>query len=485
MSERLDLLLSALTRVNPRMPTEEFAGWFESRRQAQRYCVEEIAFAELEGWGFEPGTRNLRHRSGKFFSIEGVFVETDYGHVKEWTQPIIHQPEIGILGFLTKRFDGVLHFLVQAKMEPGNVNGVQLAPTVQATRSNYTRVHQGSSTPYLEHFLDRSNSRVILDALQSEQGARFLRKRNRNVVIETMADVEPLDDYCWLTLGQLQALMARDNIVNMDARSVLSCLDPSTRETRGSSAEELLEAARGHAGSHATAALDQFDAFGRAMIESLFDADNGLHAVDEIISWFTDMKVRYTLDVTRIPLKFVKSWHIDDRRIHHVDERYFSVIAVRVETENREVLQWTQPIVRPAARGVVAFIAKRINGVLHLLVQGKVEPGNFDVVEMAPTVQCLTGNYEDASRDLWPEFLDVVLEAAPESIRSSTFQSEEGGRFYLEQNRNLVIEVADDFPTEVPRDYIWMTLGQLKQFTRFNNFVNVESRCLASTACFV
>ena len=42
-------------------------------------------------------------------------------------QPIINQPEIGFLGFITKEFNGILHFLVQAKVEPGNVNNVQIS----------------------------------------------------------------------------------------------------------------------------------------------------------------------------------------------------------------------------------------------------------------------------------------------------------------------------------------------------------------------
>ncbi len=484
MSAQLDLLISALTPEGPRLTNADLLAWLEERRAAQRFRVEEIAFDELERWGFAPTTRDLRHDTGRFFAITGVWVETDYGTVPEWTQPIIDQPEVGILGFLAKRLDGVLHFLVQAKMEPGNVTGVQLAPTVQATRSNYTRVHEGSRTPYLEHFLDVASKRVLLDTLQSEQGARFLRKRNRNMVVETTEDVPLRDDYRWVTLGQLHALLAQDNLVNMDARTVMSCIDPSARATRGHTTGEVVAAAR-EAGARVVRAAESMSPFAAAAVESLFDADHGLHAVDEIISWFTDMKVRYTLNVERIPLKFVKGWRIDERAIRHETGRYFSVIAVRVETDSREIGAWTQPIVKPAGSGLVAYVAKRINGVMHFLVQGKVEPGNFDVVEMAPTVQCLTGSYEQARPEDWPAFLEYVLNAPPAQIRLDTRQSEEGGRFYLEQNRNLIVEAGDDFPVEVPRDYIWMTLGQLKQFTRYNNFVNVQSRCLALSACFV
>ena len=59
-----------------------------------------------------------------------------------------------------------------------------------------------------------------------------------------------------------------------------------------------------------------------------------------------------------------------------------------------------------------------------------------------------------------------------------TLQSEEGGRFYHEQNRNMLVEVDDSFPLELPERYRWMTLGQIYQFLRFNNYLNIQSRSL-------
>ena len=60
---------------------------------------------------------------------------------KNWDQPIIIQNEKGILGILK---DSVKNkYLLQAKVEPGNKNRLQLSPTVQATKSNYQRVHGG------------------------------------------------------------------------------------------------------------------------------------------------------------------------------------------------------------------------------------------------------------------------------------------------------------------------------------------------------
>lgn len=96
---------------------------------------------------------------------------------------------------------------MQAKIEPGNLNIVQLSPTLQATRSNYTRVHGGKSPNYLEYFNGEKEVYVLVDQLQSEQGARFLHKRNRNIIVEINEDEEisVKDGFIWVSLGQIKS----------------------------------------------------------------------------------------------------------------------------------------------------------------------------------------------------------------------------------------------------------------------------------------
>ena len=114
-------------------PLEQFDQWFKAAIQRHRFHIDQIPFSELVKWGFtEAGS--LSHASGRFFSIQGISVNTTYGSVPHWSQPIINQPEVGFLGFIVKRIRGIPHFLMQAKMEPGNINMIQLAPTLQATR---------------------------------------------------------------------------------------------------------------------------------------------------------------------------------------------------------------------------------------------------------------------------------------------------------------------------------------------------------------
>ena len=464
-------LLSALTEENRYQSTEAFKNWFARKKQENHFFVEQIPFSSLRQWYFEEETQNLKHASGRFFTIEGIRIHTNFGPTQCWEQPIINQPEIGILGIITRKFDGIPYFLMQAKMEPGNVNLLQLSPTVQATKSNFTQVHGGRLPPYLEYFLERSNARFLIDQLQTEQGGRFLRKRNRNMIVEVDHDIEIFNDFCWLTLGQIKKLLKEDNFVNMDARTVLSCVPmPTSDVSREQSIDDMMHELH-------TSSLDDFS---RSLLDSF--CGNVCNTTDEIISWFTELKTKYHMKVERIPLKNVKQWKRTDREISHEEHPLFSVIAVSVEAGTREVFSWTQPLLKEPQQGLLGFITRKINGVLHFLMQAKVEPGNIDIIEIAPTVSCSAVEFKRQQGYHIP-FLDYFLNASTQQIRYSAVQSEEGGRFYHFLNRNMVIELDESDAIELPENYIWMTLGQMMEFLK-HGYMNIDTRTLLSCIGF-
>ncbi len=457
-------LQSALTEENPFISTTEVKNWLKRKNDDVIVEIEQIKFSELENWYFDKDYQKLVHNFGRFFSIEGINVKTNWRELKEWDQPIINQTEIGYLGIITKEINGILYFLLQAKIEPGNINSVQLSPTLQATKSNYSQVHGGKAPSYLEYFRGKENVTVLLDQLQSEQGARFLRKRNRNIIIQVNEDIPILKEFVWLTLGQIKKLILEDNLVNMDTRTVISGISFKTISDVGlySFSDEELK---------------------MSMLISSINKSISYYSFEDLVAWLTELKCRYELDIKTIPLNKVNNWHITDKEIIHDDERFFKVIAAKVTISNREVSSWCQPLIKPAQDGIIVFIVKKIHGILHCLVQAKLECGNFDILEIAPTVQCLTGNYRHPDYEI--PFLDFVLNASKDMIRYDAMQSEEGGRFYHEQNRNMIIEVGDNFPIQVPENYIWMTLNQLNTFITFNNYLNIQSRSLLSAISFI
>lgn len=471
----LGFLASAVDRSGweGQTSTDEILSWIRRQNEVVVSHVREIPLTKMRNWNYSGDS--ISHSSGKFFSIEGIRIETNFGQIPQWTQPIINQPEIGFLGFIVKKINGVLHFLVQAKIEPGNLNTVQISPTLQATRSNYTRVHQGKAPLYLEYFNKEKPVKILVDQLQSEQGARFLHKRNRNIIVEVDADedIPVYDNFKWVTLRQIKELMLYPNVVNMDTRTVISCIPYGEYTEDNLKLLSAFNIIKDQAGDHVS-----------SNINSILNKENHLHSFNELIQWITELKFKYELKVSSIPLHEIKGWVMDGNSIYHEQGKYFSVIGVNVEIGNREVISWDQPMVKSAQDGIAAFIVKKINGIYHFLVQAKLESGNFDIVEMAPTVQCLTGNYRKGNNEYTVPYLDVVLEAKPEQIWYSVYQSEEGGRFYHEQNLNMIVEVPEDSSVDEGGNYCWMTLNQLLSFVTFNNYVNISARSILSAIQF-
>jgi len=436
-----------LKRETPKLTTNsKVSAWVQDLVAKEKVEVSKIPLKDLKEWIIDEDSGNIIHHTGKFFIIHGIRISTNWGKVNSWDQPIINQSEIGLLGIISKKINGVLHFLLQAKIEPGNINIVQLSPTLQATKSNYKKVHGGKEPLFLDYFLDK-NRKILIDQIQSEQGARFLQKRNRNMIIEVSNRITFPNNFMWFTLEQIKEMIRIDNLVNMDTRSVIAGLNINKKDYISLSWKD--------------------------------DKEKSCYSFKELLLWITEQKSKFYLEVHSKSLKKVNGWIINNHEIYHESEKYFKIIGVKSKINSREVKEWSQPMIESMSVGLIAFIVKRINGLFHFIVQAKVEVGNLDIIELAPTVQCITGNYRRTGKGELP-FLDYILDANNNQTIYDSMQSEEGGRFYKEHNRNLIIQADSDFPNELPTNYIWMTYNQLHDFMIFNNYLNIQARSLLS-----
>ena len=127
--------------------------------------------------------------------------------------PIIYQPTNAINGFLVSNRDGEVSILFQARLEPGNVGAVQLAPTVQSTEANYKRLHGGKATPFVDCFLGNGSGRVMYNGLQSEEGSRYHGKYNRYIIVEGNGGGQDreMDGYYFLDPQQVREFVGLDS----------------------------------------------------------------------------------------------------------------------------------------------------------------------------------------------------------------------------------------------------------------------------------
>ena len=152
---RLQTMVESIRDDNQINKLDYVIDWFNKKREESDMIVEEIGINDLDKWNIDKNSGNITHDSGGFFEVIGVKVSNTFDREvgkKGWTQPMIGKNPGGILGILMKRINGVPHYLLQAKAEPGNIGKLQLSPTLQATTSNLLKAHGGIRPLFSEYF---------------------------------------------------------------------------------------------------------------------------------------------------------------------------------------------------------------------------------------------------------------------------------------------------------------------------------------------
>lgn len=454
----LDLIESwACTEGNVNT-TEYVLDWIKKLNETTHVAIHEISINDSTFWFYDDYNGEVLNRKRSFFSIKGMRSFVDGEFVKE--QPIIIQPEIGYLGIICKKIDGVLNFLMQAKIEPGNINCVQLSPTIQATKSNFTRAHGGKLPSYFELFENSSHYHVIYDQIQSEQATRFYKKRNRNMLMLINEDIEVFPNFKWMTLGQIKTLMSVDNLVNMDTRTVLSGIPFYERF-----ADEKTE-------SEVCGLFND-----KALFRSMFDSAT-TEILPKIYQKINNFKMFKDVKTISVPLNQLVDWKVDEYGITCKKNADFMVRYYDIEISGREVQNWTQPLFKAIGMATFGLITKVVNGKRMFLVRIRPELGSFDKVELGPSVHWEPTHY------LYND--DIVEKTFRQSVESkrgimvNVILSEEGGRFYHEENKNIIIEVKENELCEIPDEYLWVDYSSLNYMIQINNCLNIQLRNLLS-----
>lgn len=450
----VQIIESWATTENPMNSTDELLEWITKKNKEIKVQVEKIPFSDEGFWYYDKHEGGIINRNNSFFKIKGLIKQTDSNIVE---QPIIIQDEIGYLGIIGKVIDGVLYFLMQAKIEPGNVNKVQISPTIQATKSNFMQSHGGKVPSYLEYFASKANYEIVVDQIQSEQSSRFYKKRNRNIIIIVDDDIEVYDTHRWMTIGQIKELMNYDNIVNMDTRTVISCIPFSLRNF---TYKEL---------TYINSLFDRDSLF-----NSMFLGDGENH-INRIYQYINEIKMLDKSKVSIVDLNSLNKWKLIDDSYQGDGEFKVSYFDIRIE--GREVECWQQPLLETMGKSTFGLIYYQENGMMKFLVQTVTEVGCFDKIEIGPSVQ-IGLKYNNHYNKVTEVFLENIKNK--QGIEFYGLFSEEGGRFYHEQNVNVIMKISKDELDELPEGYFWADFYTLNTFIQFNNCLNIQLRNLLS-----
>jgi len=405
------------------------------------FIVKKKKISSLDKWIYNKN--NIHHESKKFFKICGFQIESNFYKKKKWDQPLIVQNELGILGIIKKKINSDYKYLLQIKMEPGNINKCQLSPTVQATKSNYTKVHKGKNIPYLKFFFKNKKIKKIFKIKQTEQGLRYFNKKNYNVLLDdTKRIIKKLPNFHWLNKKELKYLISKNNIINMDTLSVFSCAIKKKKN------------------------------------------DIPIIKINKIFNFINTRKKKYFTFAKKISLYQLKDWTLKGNEIVNNKKNYFSIIGLSIQNNSREVNKWEQPIIAQENLAFAGFITKIYNQTLHYLVSFDIKPGLKNSYLSCTVRTSNFTNYKN-NNDI-DNFKKNILNQnfinkKNGKLLYKTIQSDEGGRFYKSQICYSVFQIFSGYNLKIPKNYIWISHNQMINLIK-KKYFDIEARILF--ACF-
>ncbi|MFH9477527.1 NDP-hexose 2,3-dehydratase family protein [Streptomyces anulatus] len=418
------------------------------RRNSLTALLHPVPLNELRSWSMTDDGA-FAHRTGRFFRIIGARDLSDPDRPHE--QPLIEQSEVGMLCLFVTRIKGEFHGLITFKFEPGTPDGIEVAPTVQATRSNYEAAHGGTRVPAAEIALSEDVC-TLADAVQREQESWFLGKVNRNRIIlldaKEAADIGPtVAQSSWVPISILLEAALESRLINMDLRSVLS-MWPLGATT---SQEDPVPVSGGPAAGR------------------------------------QDPGPGSTLE--RVSLNRLSQWQIGEN-VEHRQRRFFSIVGCRIEGQGREVASWDQPLLAPLGMGQVTLLVRPGAVGPELLVAERLRIGSV----RGPSIEAGfqrgdIADYTTASRRRSMASESAELARCREI--HSAVHAEEGGRFrgaLVHYRLGLLTDRddRDDRGERGERGYRdggpgarWIALGELEDLEQRGDRLSVELRtCL-------
>jgi oxidase EvaA len=432
---------------------EDFLAWRTETLAESGFECRPIPFAESTHWVFEDGM--LAHRTRGWFSIAGLAARARAPALDGAEQLIILQRQIALNAFLIRRTPAGAEVLFQGRVEPGNVDGMQLAPTVQSTPSNYQRLHGGAATPFVELFLEPDARETVLDELQSEEATRYLGKYNRNTV-RCVRDPPPVPrGFRWYGLAALRRFVVSSNVLNTDARSVLAAVD--WRE---------LAAESGPFAGHPAGSVG-------AALRASYDAPPA--GALEVVRWLSRHRAHAGLVARVVPLEALRGWRVEPDGIREIRPRLgFEARQFRVHARGREVAAWDQPLIDSRTVGRLSLVCQERGGLLRLLVKASHEIGFLEGVQLSASVSIPPGSAP--GDDPVERRLIEIIDGGGAEVLHRCRQSEEGGRFYRDENDYEVVWLDPSLEVPLSDGYRWLTLSEVRALMRISGMFSIELR---------
>ena len=183
---------------------------------------------------------------------------------------------------------------------------------------------------------------------------------------------------------------------------------------------------------------------------------------------------------TIVALDKLKDWKFSKKEISHKYGKHFSIIGANVETNKREVSKWSQPLIMSKKLALAAFLLKKINNTNHYLCRYILKPGLKKSVITCSVNTSDISNYKNNKTltiDQKKIIEKFILNSNKNKVVYDNIISDEGGRFYHCEIRNVAILLKENIDIKLPKTYFWISQNQMINMIK-NKRVDIEARLL-------
>ena len=104
---------------------------------------------------------------------------------------------------------------------------MRISPSFQATQSNMNRAHGGKLPKFYDIVMKRKGAELVYYTIHNEEGARFWKKSNWNVIVKLKNPNDPRvkgENYKWLSIKQIKKLGLKNSYINPFVKTILFML---------------------------------------------------------------------------------------------------------------------------------------------------------------------------------------------------------------------------------------------------------------------
>ena len=215
-------------------------------------------------------------------------------------------------------------------------------------------------------------------------------------------------------------------------------------------------------------------------IEKLYNWTNS--DIKKIINWYQNVRKIDKSVVKNIHLEKLKKWNYNKKKgiITHKSKKFFIVEGKRVSKSNREIASWDQPFLTQVGYkgGIIGLVRCKINYIPHYLIDAKYEPGNYNDIQLSPSLQGTYSNLDRVHHGERNKVLNKYFKKNFTTIKK-LWVTEDGGRLFKKRNLHWIIEYKGK-PELPSKRYKWLTLWEINKLIRHGPIVGPHLRAILS-----